>query len=210
MTIPAADAAREQARDILSQSKYRPSRVPQPFRGLLRQLGRMLRPIVEPVERFIDRVSDVIPGGESALWTIVGGTVLLVAVAVTRHLIRSRTRGAAGRRTWEATMSTESPDELERRAELAERAGDLERAIRLRFLAGLLRLDSAGVLRFRPSITGREVSRQVRSIAFDEIATDFDEIVYGGRAPDMNDVRSSRAGWKQVLESVQLEPAGKQ
>ncbi len=210
MTTDAADAARAQARDILSQSEYRPSRVPQPFRGVLRQLGRLLRPVIEPVERLIDRIADAIPGGRSTLWTILGLAVLLIAVLVTRYLIRGRTRGEASRRKWSTAEGSESPDELERRAELAEHTGDLERAIRLRFLAGLLRLDLAGVVRFRPSITGREISRKVRSETFDDIASDFDEIVYGRREPAIDDVRASRLGWKHILESAGLKSAGRQ
>ena len=210
MTTDAADAARAQARDILSQSEYRPSRVPQPFRGVLRQLGRLLRPVVDPMERLIDHIAEAIPGGRSTLWMVLGMSVLLVAILVTRYLIRGRTRGQASRRRWGTAEGYESPDELERRAESAEGAGDLERAIRLRFLAGLLRLDLAGVVRFRPSITAGEVSRRVRSETFDDIASDFDEIVYGRREPAIDDVHASRLGWKRILESAVLQSAGKQ
>ena len=44
-----------------------------------------------------------------------------------------------------------------------ERRGDLDAALRLRFLAGLVRLDDAGVVRLRPGLTNGAVSRTLRS-----------------------------------------------
>ncbi|MBW3626759.1 MAG: DUF4129 domain-containing protein, partial [Actinobacteria bacterium] len=94
---------------------------------------------------------------------------------------------------------SEDPVQLERSADEAERAGDLALAVRLRFRAGLVRLDRAGALRLRPSLTTGAVTRAVPSETLVRLATDFDEIAYGGRPAAPGDVAASRTGWPRVL-----------
>ena len=96
----------------------------------------------------------------------------------------------------------ETPAALERRAEEAERRGDHEAALRLRFRAGLLRLDARGAIAFRPSLPTGEVAQALRSDAFDRLAADFDDVVYGGREADADDVATARREWERVLESA--------
>ena len=81
-----------------------------------------------------------------------------------------------------AAARDEDPRALDRRADAAEAAGDLEAALRLRFRAGLLRLDARGAIEFRPSISTYEVRRTLHSDDFDALAATFDDVVYGGRA----------------------------
>ena len=102
-------------------------------------------------------------------------------------------RDAAARRALAAR--DEDPRALERRADAAEAAGDLEAALRLRFRAGLLRLDARGAIEFRPSISTHEVRRALRSEDFDALAATFDDVVYGGRAADAADVAEARERW---------------
>jgi hypothetical protein len=116
-----------------------------------------------------------------------------------------RHRGAAVERLRGAGVgggAVVDPDALEREAEQAERDGDLERAVRLRFRAGLLRLDRARAIEFRPSLTTTEVSRAVRSAAFDELALTFEEVAYGGRAASGPDVEEARREWPALLAEV--------
>ena len=54
--------------------------------------------------------------------------------------------------------------------------------MRLRFRAGLLRLDARELIEYRPSLTTGEVADAVASPAFARVGADFDEIAYGGRA----------------------------
>jgi len=88
---------------------------------------------------------------------------------------------------------------LEIAADLAEREGAIEQAVRLRFQAGLLRLDELGVLTYRPSLPNAAVSRRLGSPVFDELLRCFEEVVYGGRPAEPADARGSRDGWRQVL-----------
>ncbi len=91
------------------------------------------------------------------------------------------------------------PDALEREAEQAEAAGDLNLAIRLRFRAGLMRLDRAGAIRYRPSLTSSQVAHTLRSRDFEELAARFDAVAYGGRTADAGDVSDARDRWPRVL-----------
>jgi len=105
---------------------------------------------------------------------------------------------AAGR----ARRGSEDPAELEREADEAEKAGDFEKAVRLRFRAGLLRLGRANVVRIRPSIRTYEVRRALRNPRFDRLARDFDEIVYGERVPVAADGATARTEWPRVVEEA--------
>ena len=94
----------------------------------------------------------------------------------------------------------EDPAELERLADEAERRGDLEIALRLRFRAGLLRLGRArAVAAASVALRTREARRALRNPRFDRLARDFDEVVYGGRAPRPEDVAAARSEWPRVL-----------
>jgi hypothetical protein len=104
-------------------------------------------------------------------------------------------RGAADRRARGQTVSgaaSEDPAELERAADAAERAGQLDVAVRLRFRAGLLRLGNRGAIRYRPSVTTNEVRRVLGSETFDELARTFDAVAYGGRDAGPPDVDAAR------------------
>ena len=187
------ETAREQARDILGQRRYQPTDVPRPFEGLLDWLGDRLRPIGD----FFDRLLSSWPGRLA----LIGGLIALVAVVATA-IARRRTLGVAadgGRGRERAGEESIDPAQLERDADAAERRGDLDPALRLRFRAGLLRLDAAGAIRFRPSLTSGEVRRRLRLPTFDDLALTFDEVAYGGRPASPADVGTARESWPRVL-----------
>jgi hypothetical protein len=97
----------------------------------------------------------------------------------------------------------EDPRRLEDEAARAERDGDLELALRLRFRAGLLRLDQKRALpATQTPLTNGEIGRRLRSESFRGLARDFDEIVYGRRPAFAGDVERARAGWPRVLEEA--------
>ena len=103
---------------------------------------------------------------------------------VARRLLTARVQASTAGRQARGRGARRDPRALDRRADAAEAAGDLETALRLRFRAGLLRLDAARRDRFRPSISTYEVRRALHSEDFDALAATFDDVVYGGRPPD--------------------------
>jgi hypothetical protein len=189
--------AREQAREILSERRFRGTSLPRPFHGFFSWLGRHLDFVARAWNWLAVRV-----GGAITLWVILGVTVLALALLAGMRLARRRTEveaGALGRR---ARGRREDPAELERLADEAERRGDLEVALRLRFRAGLLRLGRAKALPLRPSLRTREARRALGSSRFDRLARDFDEIVYGRRPPRPEDVAAARTEWPELLAEV--------
>jgi hypothetical protein len=195
---PEAHDARGEARAILAQRKYRGSEVPRPFHGLLVWVGEK----VSAVGRAIDRL---VPGPPLVAWLIVAGLVVLLASTLSTRTARRR----AGRHLEGAAAvfhgREEDPRSLERAADEAERAGDVELALRLRFRAGLIRLARARAIPRRDSLTTGEVRRILRSPHFDRLAATFDEVVYGRRAAAREDVEAARADWPLVLEGARAQ-----
>jgi Domain of unknown function (DUF4129) len=187
--------ARGQAQEILDEPRFEGADVPRPFAGALEWLGDRLQPIAD----WLDNLATGVPGGPIAPWLILAGLVILAAATVTTTTIRRR--AVAIERARAATLpAAEDPRALEREAERAERDGDWERAVRLRFRAGLLRLDRRHVIEYRPSLTTGDVGRAVCSPAFAEVGERFDAIAYGGRPAEREDAELARRGWAEVLE----------
>jgi hypothetical protein len=193
-----ADDARAEARRILGERKYRGTDLPRPLHGFLDWLGRRFH----FVGRFWGWAAEHVPGGDRLLWTVLAAAIVALAAWAAMQLARRR----VGRRTRDveavASARETDPRELERLADEAERRGDLEIALRLRFRAGLLRLGRAHALELRPSITTGEVRRALRNERFDRLARSFDEVVYGRRPPRADDVAAARAEWPRVVEEV--------
>jgi hypothetical protein len=189
-----AAEARTEARDILADDRYHGADFPRPLDGPLDWLGER----IEAVFDWLENLGPDVPGGPVALWMALAAAVLLAATLVTSTTIRRRAI-AIERARRAALPATEDPRALEREADRAEREGDWERAVRLRFRAGLLRLDHRRVIAYRPSLTTGEVARAVRSPAFAEIGGRFDAIAYGGRPADRDDAEAARRGWEAVL-----------
>jgi Domain of unknown function (DUF4129) len=139
-----------------------------------------------------------VPGGPPVLWTLLAVGVLLLAGTLATTTIRRRAL-AIERARAAAVPAAEDPRPLEREAERAERDGDWERAVRLRFRAGLLRLDRRRVIVYRPSLTTGEVARATGSPAFREVGDRFDAIAYGGRPARRDDAEHARRAWAEVL-----------
>src|SRR5918912_2673852 len=187
-----AATARREAAHILSERRFHRHEVPRPFRGLLHALSQ----VVEPVVRAL---------GDLFGQPLIGWPLTALIVIAALFLVAQRVR----RRAWERLPGggeraprPVDPGRLEREADEAERRGDLEQAIRLRFRAGLLRLDRARAIELEASTTSGEGSRRLRSRDFDDVAGSFDAVVYGRRTPRGEDVELSRAGWRRVLAAV--------
>ena len=139
-------------------------------------------------------------------WIWLGLAIAVVAAIVARIIVVSRRRRVTGTRhgrvSSELDAVREDPDALDRDADDAERRGDLERAVRLRFRAGLLRLGDRGAIAYSPSVTTGEVRRVLGSDTFDELAHTFEGVTYGGRAARPPDVDAARREWPRVLDDA--------
>ena len=188
------DAARREAQHILSDGRYRSSSTPRPLRSPLHWLGDRVNSVFSAIGRMLGSVS-------GTLW--LAAAVVVIAVVVWA-IVRAR-RGRVARvptatRAQAERADDEDPDALERAADEAERDGDLARAVRLRFRAGLLRLGGRGAIRYRPSVTTGEVRRALASPRFDDLAGTFEAVTYGGKSADRPDVDAARREWPNVLE----------
>lgn len=186
--------ARQEARQILAERRFRGTTLPRPLHGFFSWLADHLRFAVHGWHWLSLSV-----GGAHVLWAIVGAIVVVVVVVLVNRLARRRTAAEARGSDPRARGRDEGPGELERLADEAERRGDLEVALRLRFRAGLLRLGRARALPLRPSLRSREARRLLRSTRFDRLARDFDEVVYGRRPPIAADVETARSEWPLVV-----------
>lgn len=200
---PAAGRAegdpRAAARDVLDQRKYRRSTVPQPLRGPFERLGAWL-------DDLYDWLVERVPGGGFGVWALLAAIVLVLAGVLSSRAVRRRVEEERAAATV-ARRAGEDPRALEREADAAERRGDHATAIRLRFRAGLLRLDARGAIELRPGLTTGAIARTLRSPAFDDVAETFEEVAYGGRPATKADVAAAKTGWKTVLAERRREPA---
>ncbi len=188
------DAARGEARDILSGRQFRSAPTPRPLRKPLDWIGDRLKPIVD----WFGDVLDSIPP-RLLLVTALAVVVAAIAFAVSKVRARRGRPDARGRASRIPGEESEDPDELERFADTAEREGRLDHALRLRFRAGLLRLGSNGAIRYRPSLTTNEVRRALGSDSFDELARTFEAVAYGGRDAVPPDLEAARREWPRVV-----------
>jgi len=195
---PGKGDVRGQARRILDERRFHGSRVPRPLHGVLEWLGEKLRFLARPFGWLGGRV----PGGPKTLWIALAAAVVVLAALVAARLGERRggrlLDAAAGRRHARAP----DPEKLERDAAEAERRGDLDLALRLRFRAGLIRLAGANVIPAHEPLTSGQLRRLVRSPAFDRLAFDLDEIVYGDRPAAPEHVGRSRESWPHVLQEA--------
>ena len=190
----AAEEERREAREVLAERRFHGAELPRPFAGPLEWLGEKLDPVID----WINDRGTVLPGGPAVLWTFLAALVMLLAAALASVSIRRRTLAIERARAAKLPPA-DDPRALEREAERAEREGDWERAVRLRFRAGLLRLDRRRVIVYRPSLTTGEVARATGSPAFREVGERFDAIAYGGRPAEREDAEHARRTWAEVL-----------
>ena len=182
---------RTDAREVVSERRFHETEVPGPFTGVIRWLR----------DRLLD-LGIVLPGGPPVVWIVLAAILVAAVWFVARRLLTSRVQASVAQQRALAVARDEDPRALDRRADAAEAAGDLELALRLRFRAGLLRLDRHGAIEFRPSISTIEVRRTLHSEDFDALAATFDDVVYGGRPPAIDDLEAARERWPNVIEAA--------
>ena len=198
---PAPEQQKSEAREVLSQRRYREQELPRPFAGVFAFLGRLLEPVGDAFTAAFRFLARLLPGGDSSVWVVLGLLVVAGAAAVSLRLGRRRAQ-ASEQNPSQSRLRSLDERALERAADAAVHAGDHGRAVRLRFLAGLLRLDKVDAITWRPSLITSEVEARIASPEFESLARSFDEIVYGGRAAVPEDSERARAGWQRVLQEV--------
>lgn len=197
---PAA-AARDEARDVLAQRRFRPTNVPAPLRDLRERIGEGLVSLGRPFVRALQWLAGRVPGGPPVLWALLA-TLVLAAAALLAG--RAGTPHDTGRMVSGGAPGEEhmSAARLRQEAERAERAGALEDALRLRFRAGLAELDSRELIALRPALTNRELLEAVPSPTLAELVDGFEAVAYGGRPAGQEDLLSARDGWRRVPDEA--------
>ncbi len=203
-----SSSAREQARGILAKPPYRttPSHTPRPLAGVLHALGRALNAALGGPARWLYhhvllRIGHGFTSAFGGWWIVVVGLIAVgLGVAVGVLLINRRARiSARDVASGSIHPAIEDPDELDRRAASAESSGDDETAVRLRFRAGLLRLQRKGVIVNQDAQTGRQLSERLHSPTFDALAGRHEMIVYARDPATPVDAVTARTDWPRVL-----------
>lgn len=136
-------------------------------------------------------------------WPLVAGALALaLGVVVAVLLVRRRSRPAVQPEQSERDAPLQDPGELEAEAEAAERAGDHERAVRLRFRAGLLHLVRRGALPDADARTDRQLATMLGSATFARLARRHEHIVYGRENATPEDSATARRDWPRVLQEA--------
>ena len=210
-----AGQARHEARQILSQPPFSSSTRRSAFDRFFHDLGHWLSDVFGPVWHFLvrhlfDPVRDGLSGVFGSWWPVPLGTAVVVAaVVVGLRLARTRARVGVTRATCAAEMRDEDPAELERAADQAENGEDYELAVRLRFRAGLARLEGSGLITGRRTHTSSQLAQLLRSPTFDTLAGQLDHIVYAGLPATADHVGAARTGWPRIpIEARQAATVG--
>lgn len=196
---PATDAvtAQRAARNVLAEDRFHEPSFPRPLRGVFAWVATTIDPLIDEVDALIDAV---VPGGRPVGLTLLAVALILGFAALSSRMVRLRSRRRATAVAEDTDRSRgATPAELERAASEAERAGDLNLAVRLLFRAGLLHLDERGAIRLQPSLTTAAIAARIDSREFAEVAAGFEQVAYGGRPAAPADVEAQRSGWRRVL-----------
>jgi uncharacterized protein DUF4129 len=211
VTVAAVDPrqARRDVDAILHGARFHPKGPPRPLDSVLNWLDDHLQPVWHalgkvfgPIGRFFVRLwrdtLGALPGpvAAAAVLALVGVLVYLVARAIDQRAAprAARASGTAAR------AAEQTARDLEARADEAARAGDLDAAVRLRFRAGLLRLEhDAHAIVNRPGLTTREVRDRLHSPRFEGLADTFEAVAYGDADAHTGDVDTARRDWPVVV-----------
>jgi hypothetical protein len=185
--------ARRSAADVLATQEFTGRRSEGALHGFFAAIGGGIEWLVRPFAGLL-----------RPLGWLLAAVAIAAALGTLLAVTRARTRRVALREHRDATRgrAAADPAELERRADLAETAGDLEAALRLRFEAGLVRLDRAGAIVLRESTTSGAVLEVLGPSGFDALAASHDGVVYGGREAVEEDLAAARGGWPRVVEEA--------
>jgi hypothetical protein len=214
-----AAAARAAARAILDAPPFVvPRRAPGLFNRVATDVGHWLVTAVQWVWHQLDRLvahpvnsgARSLFGGWSSPLLAIAAAVLVAGIAVLVIARRQRANPRAGTighvpGEQRAARAARLLDE----AGAAWRAGDLDTALRLRFEAGLERLEDRGLLHDRASLTTTTLARQLASSTFDELASAHSLVAYGGVTASPDDVERAFSSWPRVADEARRSVAAR-
>jgi hypothetical protein len=191
--------ARRQAAAILSERRFQEERTPRPFAGVLDWFGARLRTLGRPFGWLGRQLNSVLPGGGNVVWIILTlAGVVAVAIAARRVGVLRRRRKLA---VSNAAVERRSADELDRLADEAEGAGDLNLSVRLRFRAGLRRLADARAINAPEQRPNGEIGRRLGIDSYAALARRVDAITYANAVAGVDDVQASRTQWPTIVRA---------
>ena len=138
-----------------------------------------------------------VPG--TLLWLVAGLVVVGLGAITAGELTQRRATGAKQVAEQQEHADPTGSDALNRDAEDAERRGDRNGALRLRFLAGLAHLRERGRLRDPARLTTSALRTQLASPDFDPLAQRFEAVAYGGQEATVADLTDARERWPRVI-----------
>ena len=74
--------------------------------------------------------------------------------------------------------------------------------MRLRYRAGLLRLRDRDAIEYRASLTAHQVSDQLDSERYDELAERFEGVAYGEQEASAEDSAAAAREWREVVKEA--------
>lgn len=185
------DTARSVASEVLEQSKY-DLPTESAFDRFLAQAQAWL------AEALAGLVAAL--GGARSAGLIALAIVALAGLGGFAFLARRRTAAIERKTSLERIFAEGGdPDEYDRLAALADREGRFSASIRYRFVAGLLRLDIAGRITFRPGITTGQIVDELGDERFTHLARQFEDVAYGGRDATLEMRDRSIEEWSAIL-----------
>lgn len=114
-------------------------------------------------------------------------------VVMRRSAVAARTPDGAGR------PGQSNARDLDRLAGEASRRGNHKEALRLRFEAGLIRLERKGTVSEHASRTSGALSDTLQMPEFDRLAGTLDAVMYGGRPAREADDMDSASTWPVIV-----------
>jgi hypothetical protein len=117
-------------------------------------------------------------------------------------LVRRRSRIAAQSSGQQSVTASANPDDLEAEADGLAAKGAYAEAVRLRFEAGLLRLERAGLIANQRTSTDAQLAGRIGSPTFDGLAHRHEAVAYASQPADQDDVHQARVGWPRVPDEA--------
>ncbi|WP_229591528.1 hypothetical protein [Pseudodesulfovibrio sediminis] len=135
------------------------------FQSITEVIEKYLAPIISALDRTINLAFSFRDDSPILFWTVVGCLSLLLVVIVTRLALKLYKAIKARRleRTYPDTLLSSkavTPEMLEAEAAEAGDEGDLILALRLLFMAGVMRLEKASDNFYKPALTNAEYLRR--------------------------------------------------